>query len=122
MQSLVRAWVETTTGRLIRAEVRTRDARLGVLAAFDNVIRVDFRPDAKLGILVPYEMEERFLRRPLPRGHGHGAVFELPAVPHRAAAWCRRRPMKLAAAALAITMLAQAPTATGAARPPQPRI
>ena len=60
MQSLVRAWVETNTGRLIRAEVRTRDARLGVLAAFDNVIRVEFRPDAKLGILVPYEMEEVF--------------------------------------------------------------
>ncbi len=60
MQSLVRAWVETTTGRLIRGEVRTRDARLGVLAAFDNVIRVDFRADPKLGILVPYEMEEIF--------------------------------------------------------------
>ena len=60
MQSLVRAWVETKTGRLIRGEVRTRDARLGVLAAFDNVIRVDFRPDPKLGILVPYEMEEIF--------------------------------------------------------------
>jgi hypothetical protein len=58
MQSLVRAWVETTTGRLIRAEVRTRDARLGVLAAFDNVIRVDFRPDQKLEMLVPYEMDE----------------------------------------------------------------
>ena len=60
MQSLVRAWVETKSGRLIRGEVRTRDARLGVLAAFDNVIRVDFRPDPKLGILVPYEMEEIF--------------------------------------------------------------
>ena len=60
MQSLVRAWVETNTGRLIRGEVRTRDARLGVLAAFDNVIRVEFRQDPKLGILVPYEMEEIF--------------------------------------------------------------
>lgn len=60
MQSLVRAWVETATGRLIRAEVRTRDARLGVLAAFDNVIRVDFRLDEKLGLLVPYEMDEVF--------------------------------------------------------------
>jgi len=60
MQSLVRAWVETRTGRLIRGEVLTRDARLGVLAPFDNVIRVDFRPDPKLGILVPYEMEEIF--------------------------------------------------------------
>jgi hypothetical protein len=58
MQSLVRAWVETATGRLIRAEVRTRDARLGVLAAFDNVIRVEFRLDPKLELLVPHEMAE----------------------------------------------------------------
>jgi hypothetical protein len=70
MQSLVRAWVETTTGRLIRGEVRTRDARLGVLAAFDNVIRVDFRPDPKLGILVPYEMEEIFFAGRFREGTG----------------------------------------------------
>ena len=60
MQSLVRAWVETETGRLIRAEVRTRTTQLGVLAAFDNVIRVDFRLDPKLNLFVPYEMEEVF--------------------------------------------------------------
>ena len=60
MQSLVRAWVETDTGRLIRAEVRTRSTQLGVLAAFDNVIRVDFRLEPKLNLLVPYEMDEVF--------------------------------------------------------------
>ncbi len=60
MQSLVRAWVESATGRLIRAEVRTRDVQLGVLAAFDNVIRVDFRLEPKLNLFVPYEMEEVF--------------------------------------------------------------
>ena len=71
MQSLVRAWVETATGRLIRAEVRTRDARLGVLAAFDNVIRVDFRLDEKLGLLVPYEMDEIFFAGRFREGTGN---------------------------------------------------
>ncbi len=70
MQSLVRAWVETATGRLIRAEVRTRDARLGVLAAFDNVIRVDFRLEPKLDLLVPYEMEEIFFAGRFREGSG----------------------------------------------------
>ncbi len=59
MQSHITAWIETTTGRLIRAQVLTRDARIGVLP-FDNVILVDFRPDEKLGLLVPYEMKETF--------------------------------------------------------------
>jgi hypothetical protein len=59
MQSLVTAWVETATGRLIRAQVKTRDARIGVLP-FDNTIWVDFRMDEKLGLLVPYEMKEEF--------------------------------------------------------------
>ena len=66
MQSLVRAWVETKTGRLIRGEVRTRDARLGVLAPFDNVIRVDFRPDPKLGILVPVRDGRNIFCRQIP--------------------------------------------------------
>lgn len=59
MPSQVTAWIETTTGRLLRAEVRTRDARMGVLQ-FANVIRVDFRMDEKLGFLVPHEMTEEF--------------------------------------------------------------
>ena len=35
MQSLVSAWVEPDSGRLLRAQVKTRDARIGVLP-FDN--------------------------------------------------------------------------------------
>ncbi|MFA5911017.1 MAG: hypothetical protein WC815_19750 [Vicinamibacterales bacterium] len=59
MTSLVTAWVETTTGRLIRAQVKTRDARIGV-PVFDAVVWVDFRPDQALGLLVPFEMKEEF--------------------------------------------------------------
>jgi hypothetical protein len=70
MRSLVRAWVETATGRLIRAEVRTRDSQLGVLAAFDNVIKVDFRVEPKLDLLVPSEMEEIFFAGRFREGSG----------------------------------------------------
>ncbi len=59
MTSLVTAWVESATGRLIRAQVKTRDARIGV-PVFDAVVWVDFRPDETLGLLVPYEMKEEF--------------------------------------------------------------
>lgn len=69
MQSMVTAWVETANGRLLRAEVRTRDARIGVLP-FDNVISVDFRPDEKLGLLVPYEMTETFFAGRFREGTG----------------------------------------------------
>jgi len=37
MTSSVMAWVETDTGRLIRAQVKTRDARIGVLP-FDALV------------------------------------------------------------------------------------
>ncbi len=69
MRSIVTAWVETATGRLLRAEVKTRDARLGVLP-FDNVIWVDFRADQKLGWLVPYEMKEIFFAGRFREGTG----------------------------------------------------
>jgi hypothetical protein len=69
MSSLITAWVETTTGQLLRAEVKTRDARIGVLP-FDNVIWVDFRPDEKLGLLVPYEMTETFFAGRFREGTG----------------------------------------------------
>jgi hypothetical protein len=59
MNSLVSAWVEEQSGRLIRAEVKTADARIGVLQ-FSNVVWVDFKEDAKLGLLVPVEMRETF--------------------------------------------------------------
>jgi hypothetical protein len=69
MQSQVTAWIETTTGRLIRAEVKTRDARLGVLP-FDNRIWVDFRMDEKLKLLVPHEMQEDFFAGRFREGTG----------------------------------------------------
>ncbi len=69
MQSLVIGWVETGTGRLIRAEVKTRDVRLGVLP-FDNRIVVEFRQDEKLGLLVPYEMKEEFFAGRFREGTG----------------------------------------------------
>jgi hypothetical protein len=69
MQSLISAWVEPETGRLLRAQVKTRDARIGVLP-FDSVIWVDFRPDEKLGLLVPYEMKEEFFAGRFREGTG----------------------------------------------------
>jgi hypothetical protein len=69
MPSLVTAWIETSTGRLIRAQVKTRDARIGVLP-FDNRILVDFRQDEKLGLLVPYEMQEDFFAGRFREGTG----------------------------------------------------
>ncbi len=59
MPSRVIAWVEIETGRLCKAEVRTRDARIGV-PQFTAVVAVEFQPDAGLGILVPAKMTERF--------------------------------------------------------------
>jgi hypothetical protein len=59
MNSLVSAWVDEGSGRLIRAEVKTADARIGVLQ-FSNVVWVDFKEDVKLGVLVPVEMRETF--------------------------------------------------------------
>ena len=69
MQSLISAWIEPDTGRLLRSQVKTRDARIGVLP-FDQVIWVDFRPDAKLGLLVPYEMKEEFFAGRFREGTG----------------------------------------------------
>lgn len=69
MPSQVTAWVETATGRLLRAEVRTRDARMGVLQ-FANVVWVDFRTDPKLGFLVPHEMKEEFFSGRFREGTG----------------------------------------------------
>jgi hypothetical protein len=69
MRSLITAWVEPDTGRLIRAQVKTRDARIGVLP-YDNLIWVDFRPDEKLGLLVPYEMKEDFFAGRFREGTG----------------------------------------------------
>jgi hypothetical protein len=59
MKTEVLAWIEPDTGRLLRARVRTRDSRLGTLP-FAAEIRVEFRQDARLGMLVPTEMAENF--------------------------------------------------------------
>jgi hypothetical protein len=59
MPSLVTAWVEPGTGRLHRAQVKSRDARIGV-PVFDAVVWVDFKQDTTVGMLVPTEMKEEF--------------------------------------------------------------
>jgi hypothetical protein len=69
MRSLITAWVEPSTGRLIRAQVKIRDARIGVLP-FDAIIQVEFRLDQKLGLLVPYEMKEEFFAGRFREGTG----------------------------------------------------
>lgn len=58
MPSLVRAWVDPKTGSLLRAEVstfRSADAR-----QVQSRIRVDFRRNKELNLLVPIEMRESF--------------------------------------------------------------
>jgi hypothetical protein len=69
MRSLITAWIEPDSGRLLRAEVKTRDIRIGVLQ-HDNRVRVEFRPDAKLKMLVPYEMKEEFFAGRFREGTG----------------------------------------------------
>lgn len=59
MKTVVWAWVEPASGRLLRAQVVTRDIRIGV-PGFDAVIRVEFGADAQAGHLVPIEMQETF--------------------------------------------------------------
>jgi len=59
MRSIITAWIEPATGRLWRANVVTRDPRPGV-AAFDNVVAVNFKEHAELGLLVPDTMREEF--------------------------------------------------------------
>lgn len=62
MPSRVAAWVEPATGRLCRAEVRTKDAQLG--ASFEALVRVDFQHDAALDLMVPVHLYEVFLDPP----------------------------------------------------------
>lgn len=69
MPSRVAAWVEIPTGRLCKAEVRTRDAQHGV-SKFEAVVTVDFERDEALGLTVPKRLREVFLVPP--RGAGEG--------------------------------------------------
>lgn len=66
MESVVRAWIEPATGRLFRAEVKSRN--LGS-QDFSNIVRVEFAPNKQFGVLVPSVMDEVF---PLYGGIGTG--------------------------------------------------
>ena len=72
MPSRVIAWVEPGTGRLCKGEVRTRDAGGGD-ASVEAVVRVEFEPDAAVGLTVPKRMEEEFFVPPLGRGTGEAS-------------------------------------------------
>ena len=60
MKTVVWAWIEPGSGRLLRAQVTVQDAQLSSTAPFIAVIRVDFKEDSKVGLLVPFEMQETF--------------------------------------------------------------
>lgn len=57
VRTVVLAWVEVDTGALQRAEVTLIPP---VLAREHHVVRVEFETDARLGILVPVRLSERF--------------------------------------------------------------
>ena len=59
MKTILWAWVDPAAGRLLRAQVTTRDVRIG-MPGFDAVVRVDFGVNTELGLLVPIEMQETF--------------------------------------------------------------
>jgi hypothetical protein len=69
MKTVVWAWIEPMSGRLLRAQVSARDIRVG-MPSFDAVIRVDFRHDKNLGMLVPGEMTETFFAGRASTGNG----------------------------------------------------
>jgi hypothetical protein len=73
MPSRVTAWVDPVSGELCRAEVRTRDAQLGV-GAVEAVVRVEFLYDEFLDLRLPARMYEEFLYPPRQRGEGE-AVY-----------------------------------------------
>lgn len=70
MKTVVWAWIEPATGRLLRAQVTARDGRIG-LWSFIAEIRVEFKDDKKMGVLVPDTMTERFY---VDRGSGSGTA------------------------------------------------
>lgn len=70
MKTVVWAWIEPASGRLLRATVNARDARFGI-AQFSAVVRVEFREVPALGLLAPLEMNETFfVARNNPGGTG----------------------------------------------------
>lgn len=70
MKTVVWAWIEPASGRLLRATVNARDGRFGI-AQFSAVVRVDFKEVPALGLLAPFEMQETFfVERNVPGGTG----------------------------------------------------
>lgn len=59
MQTVVWAWVEPASGQLLRAQVNAKDARFGG-PRFSAEVRVDFKNERTLDLLVPSEMNEKF--------------------------------------------------------------
>jgi len=59
MQTVVWAWVEPASGRLLRAQVNAKDARFGG-PRFSAEVRVDFKDEPAVGLMVPSEMNEKF--------------------------------------------------------------
>lgn len=59
MPTHVSAWVEPDTGRLCKAAVKIRDARLGV-PEFTAVVSVEFARDPGVNLTVPARMDEVF--------------------------------------------------------------
>ena len=104
MKTVVWAWIEPATGRLLRAQVTARDGRIG-LWSFIAEIRVEFKDDKKMGVLVPDTMTERFY---VDRGSGSGTAkysnyrrFETSGA--------NRAAMRVAALALAALAASQQP-------------
>lgn len=58
MPSTIRAWIDPTNGRLLRAEVRT--FKYPSAPRFENSVDVVFEQEKNLGLLVPKEMREVF--------------------------------------------------------------
>jgi len=67
MPSRLSAWVEPDSGRLCRADVRTRDASGGE-SGFEAMVSVYFGYDAAVDLSVPTRMNEEFYIPPLGRG------------------------------------------------------
>jgi hypothetical protein len=66
MESVVTSWIEPVTGRLLRAEVKSR-LLSKPSQPVAHVLRVDFAPHPTLRLLVPVTMKENF---PIPLGAG----------------------------------------------------
>lgn len=69
MPTRVSAWVEPDSGRLCKAEVQTRDARVGV-PAFTAQVTVEFAHDPGLNLTVPVRLDEVFFIPQRSRGIG----------------------------------------------------